>query len=209
MALSEPFDILQGGVFWTTEFDFLWRQEQSRTARGRTIVKDFGSPLWALTVQSKQLSPNKLDYWRARLGALENGKWTFLGRPMSRCYPILYPNGTWPTGALFNGTATLASVSGDSKSITVSGLPNGYEFSIGDYLSIGDDLHRVEEDASAPAGTTGLFQVAPPIWPGVTSGSVVVKQPHCLMTINPGSVQSTANPQTGWGSVSFQATEAR
>lgn len=209
MALSEPFDILQDGVFWTTEFDFLWRQEQSRTAAGRTFVKDFGSPIWALTAQSKQLSPNKLDYWRARLGALENGKWRFLGRPMSRCYPILYPEGSWPTGTAFSGTATLASVSADSKSVTVSGLPNGYEFSVGDFFSIGDNLHRVEEDVSAPAGTTPLFQVAPPIWPGVTSGSVVVKLPHCLMAINPGSVQSTANPQTGWGSVTFQATEAR
>ena len=209
MAISEPVDILQGGIFWTTEFDFLWRQEQSRTARGRTIVKDFGSPLWMLTAQSKQLSPNQLDYWRARLGALENGKLTFLGRPMSRCYPIKYPRGTWPTGGSFGGTATLASVSADSRSITVSGLPNGYAGSVGDFISIGDDLHRVEEDFTAPAGTTGQFQVAPPIWPGVTSGSVVVKNPHCLMTINPGGVTSTAAPDTGWGSVSFQATEAR
>lgn len=209
MAITYPIDILQNGVFWTTEFDFLWRQEQSRTAAGRTYVKDFGSPIWKLTAQSKKLSPNNLDYWRARLGALENGKWTFLGRPMSRVYPIKYPRGTWPTGGAFSGAATLASVSVDSKSITVSGLPNGYQFSTGDFLSIGDNLHRVEEDITAPAGTTGLFQVAPPIWPGVTSGSVVVKSPHCLMTVNPGSVTSTADPSTGWGAVTFQATEAR
>lgn len=209
MALSEPFDILQKGIFWTTEFDFQWRQEQSRTASGRTIVKDFGSPLWALTAQSKRLSPNSLDYWRARIGALENGRLTFLGRPMSRVYPILYPRGTWPTGVSFSGSATLASVSADKKSITVSGLPAGYAGSVGDFLSIGDDLHRVEEAFTAPSGSSGVFQVAPAIWPGVTSGSVVLKNPHCLMAINPGSLRSTADPQTGWGSVSFQATEAR
>jgi hypothetical protein len=71
----------------TTDFDLLWRQEQSRTAGGRTVVKDFGSPLWRLSAQSRSLKPNELDHWRARLTTLENGLKTFRAFPKIRWFP--------------------------------------------------------------------------------------------------------------------------
>ena len=211
MSLTAPFDILEGFPGWTTAFEPLYRQEQSRTQGGKTYVKDMGEPLWHLAAQSRQLSPNELDYWRARLAALENGLQTFYGRSMSRCYPILYPNGSWPTGTSFDGvSASLASVNANRKAVTVSGLPAAFVFSVGDYLAIGNDLHQVMEPATASgAGLTPEFEVRPHIWTGVSSGTVAVKKPSCLMTIDPGSVSSQADPQTGWGAVSFTATESR
>ena len=210
MAITYPVDLLPGFPGWTTGFSLLWRQEQSTQASGRVLVKDMGAPLWTLRATTKVLSPNNLDLWRAKLTSLENGLQTFRGYPMSRCYPILYPNGSWPGGGAFPGTtAVLASVDASRKLISVSSLPAGFNFTVGDYLSIAGDLHQVMEPAMASGGTSGFFEVRPHIWPGVTAGKQVsVKQPSCLMTVVPGSVSSDAQI-SGWGTVSFQAMEAR
>lgn len=217
MSLTEPFDLLADLPGWTTVFEPLWRQEQSRTAGGRTYVKDFGSPLWSLSAQSRQLSPNELDYWRARLNAMQNGLATFRGYSMSRCYPIAYPRGSWPTGVSFDGvSAELLTVNDNRKAVSLAGLPNGFKLSIGDYIQIGEaDLHQVMEPTTADSdGETPVFEVRPHIWPSVEAGGspatpVCVKRPSCLMAIIPGTIQSQADPQTGWGAVSFQAIEAR
>jgi hypothetical protein len=215
LSITYPVDLLATFPGWTTVFEPVYRQEQSRVAGGRTYVKDLGDPLWTLTAQSRQLSPNELDYWRARLDVMEGGLQTFVGYSMSRYYPIKYPRGTWPTGASFDGVATLLSVGTNRKSISVSGLPAGFELSIGDMVQVGTDLHRVMEVATADSsGETSVFEVRPHIWPGVDAGgspavTVTVKRPSCPMVIVPGSIQSQADPQTGWGAVSFQAIEAR
>lgn len=215
MSISYPIDLLATFPGWTTVFEPVYRQEQSRVSGGRTYVKDLGDPLWTLSAQSRQMNPNKLDYWRARLDAMEGGLQTFDGYSMSRCYPILYPKGAWPTGGAFDGVATLLSVGTNRKSISVGDLPAGFELSIGDMVQVGTDLHRVMEGATADgSGETSVFEVRPHIWPGVDAGdspavTVTVKKPSCVMAIVPGSIQSRADPQTGWGAVSFQAIEAR
>lgn len=71
MAITFPYDILTDFPGWSTEFDLLWRQEQSRSAGGKTYVKDLGTPLWEAKYQSISLSPNELDYWRARFKLLD------------------------------------------------------------------------------------------------------------------------------------------
>jgi hypothetical protein len=218
MALTEPFDLLPGFPGWTIGFALQWRQEQSVQASGRILVKDMGAPLWSLRAASTALKPNALDYWRARLDALENGLMTFWGYSMSRCYPQAYPYGSWPTGSSFSGTtAVLASISTDRKTVTLSALPAGFNLKVGDYIAVivatspaRRDLHQVMEVATASGGgVTGAFEVRPHIWPDVTTGkNVSVKQPACLMAIVPGSVASDAQ-LNGFGTVSFQAIEAR
>jgi hypothetical protein len=209
MAITYPIDLLTGFPGWTTGFSLAWRQEQSTQASGRVIVKDMGAPLWTLRAATKVLSPNNLDIWRARLTSLENGLQTFLGYPMSRCYPQAYPRGSWPTGAAFSGACTLASIDTSRKVVTLSGLPNGFALAAGDYLAVGNDLHQVMEAATSSGAATTPFEVRPHIWPDVTAPAAAsVKQPACLMAVVPGSVSSDANV-TGWGSVTFQAMEAR
>jgi hypothetical protein len=209
--ITYPINLLQTFPGWTTGFSLRWRQEQSTLASGRVLVKDMGSPLWTLRAASKPLSPNNLDTWRATLASLENGLQTFWGYPTSRCYPIAYPRGSWPTGATFNGTCVLASINANQKAITLQALPAGFKLSIGDYLSIAGNLHQVMEAAVANgAGVTPEFEIRPHIWPGVTAPNpqTYVKQPACQMAIVPGSVVSDAQT-TGWGSISFSAMEAR
>jgi hypothetical protein len=209
VTIAYPLDLLAGFPGWTTGFSLKWRQEQSTQASGRILVKDMGSPLWTLRAITKVMSPNNLDLWRAKLTSLENGLQTFKGYPLSRSYPILYPHGSWPTGVAFSGACQLASIAADRKTITLSGLPAGFKLSVGDYVSISGDLHQVMEPATAASGTTGAFEVRPHIWPGVTAPkAATVKHPSCLMVIMPDSVSADAQ-LAGWGSLSFQAIEAR
>ncbi|WP_426229288.1 hypothetical protein [Pararhizobium sp. DWP3-4] len=199
-------NILASFPGWAPDFDLQYRQEQSRAAGGKTYVKDMGDPLWGGTWVSKNLSPNLLDAWRARLKWLENGLQVFRATPPSRFFPIAYPNGSWPTGGGFSGAGTLGTVNVNRRAISAAGFPAGYRHSVGDYVQIGlTDLHQILEDA-----TTGEFEVRPHLWPGVAAGaSLKVLRPFCLMSIVPGSITTTADASTGRGKISFQAFESR
>jgi hypothetical protein len=212
VAITQPVNFLPTFPGWTVGFDLAWRQEHSTQASGRVLVKNMGQPLWTMRAASKVMTPNNLDLWRAKLTALENGLVTFLGYPLSRTYPIKYPNGSWPTGGAFSGTtANLASINANRKAITLSALPAGFELSVGDFISIGGnaDLHQVMEGAIAAAGTTTEFEIRPSLWPSRATGAAVsVYRPACLMVILPGSL-SMESQINGFGSVSFAAVESR
>lgn len=202
MAITYPLDLLANWPGWSTEFDLMFRQEQSRQANGRTIVKDMGSPLWRASYQSRSLKPNEIDAWRARLASLENGIQTFKGYALSRCRPILH------AGAAALPTGELHTIDANRKEIRVDDLL-GVSLSVGDMIQIGTkDLHQVMEPASGTL--TDLFEVRPHIWPGVATGAAVsIVKPACIMAIVPGSVSSTSDMATGRGTISFQAVEAR
>jgi hypothetical protein len=207
--IQMPYDLLTDFPGWNTEFAPLWRQEQSRTASGRTTVKDLGSPLWQATWQSKTMSANALDAWRARLEVLENGAQSFVASPMSRLYPLAYPNGSWPQP--FAGLCQVNAVSG-GRLVSLKGLPSGFKVSIGDFIRIGAaDLHRVVEAITVGAnGTTPQFELRPHLWPtAVVNAQVSLLRPYCLMSLVPGTLSSTADKSTGRGSVTFQGIEAR
>lgn len=207
---------------WTVRFELMYRQEQSVHASGRVRVKDFGTPLWRASYQSRPLRPNLLDEWRARLAALENGLLTFQAWPMSRCWPINYPNGSAPTPSdwVLNGgtwgpgglwltgvpwssaiatTTTVASISGGNQ-IT---LASPFSLVVGDYLQIGARLHQIV------AVSGGVYTLAPHLSTGTLVGATVtLYRPSVTMAIVPGSV-STTSALNGRGTVSFEAMEAR
>lgn len=208
MSISYPFDLLDGFPGWCTKFELYRRQETSRSVNGKTYVKDLGDPLWSAAYVSKNLRANALDRWRARLDALEDGLQTFIGRPLSRCRPQLYP-GT--TGGALSGV-TVSSVSSTNKRLALDGLPANFKFLAGDMIEVvNSGLYRLVEDRTAnSSGLTALFEVRPHFWPGVTAGAEVkIVNPSCVMSIVPGSVSSDADPTTGRGTISFEAIEAR
>lgn len=184
---------------WTTRFELLFRQEQSRHASGRTRVKDFGTPIWRATYQTRLLRPNLLDEWRARLASLQNGLEVFRAWPMSRCWPILHPNGV---GAVPGEVGTIG-VDNKSLSIIWDGGPT--ELSVGDYIEVnGRWLHQITNVASGP-----VYSVIPHFSAGALSGqTVTVASPAVDMTVDPNSV-SSATGLNGRAVVSFTATEAR
>lgn len=208
MAITSPLDILTNFPGWCTEFDLFYRQEFSRTAGGTTIVKDMGTPLWKASFQSVILPVNELDIWRARLKALDGSLGLFLGRPMSRCYPIAYPNGA---GIGDVSGVVIDSIGANNKSLTLQKLSVWHSISAGDYLQIGTKLYQVLESAVAnPTGTTTNFEVRPHLAPGTAVGnSVVLVWSSVPMVIAPGTLSTTADARTGQGSINFQAIECR
>lgn len=202
MAITYPYDILADFPGWSTDFDLAYRQETSRTSIGQTFVKDFGSPLWTASYQSRSMRPNELDAWRARLKALEGGLKQFRGRPTSRCYPIAYPNGT---GMGNVSAVTVGSIGANRNTIGLSGLPGGYIASVGDYLQIRtNDLHQIVNVSGSE------IEVRPHLWPTTAVGdAVTLIKPSCLMTIVPGSINTTADLSTGRGVITFQGFESR
>ncbi|KKB86472.1 hypothetical protein VW29_02645 [Devosia limi DSM 17137] len=203
MAVTEPLDLLDGFPGWSTSFDLMARQEQSRSAAGRTRTKDFGSPLWRASYVSRVMRANELDRWRAILSAAMNDQMTFYGRALSRCRPIHHP------GNLPLPTGTLHTIGANNKSIRADGLPT-IRLDIGDLIQIGPNLHQVREPAAAVAGLTPLFEIRPHLWPAAFTGqAVVIAKPSCLMVIVPNSLQASGDLRTGRGSVSFDAIEAR
>lgn len=208
----EPYDLLADFPGWSADFDLAYRQETSRQANGVTRMKDLGAPLWSGAWSTRELFPNELDRWRAKLKLLEGGLRPFYARPSSRRFPIAHPHGSWPGGSAWNGKGTIGGVWASRNSISLAGFPAGFKVSIGDYIQIGErDLHQVMEDRTVTvAGNTSQMQIRPYLWPSVAVGAVIsVISPACLMTILPGSISTSADPQTGRGTVSFRAMEAR
>ena len=215
MAITYPVEILQDFPGWTNRFELLWRQEQSRQQSGVTRLKDFGEPLWMMSASTRSLSRRELDYWRARLDALENGINTFKGYPLSRCWPIAYPGGSWPTGVSFSGDTAAVHTVSSTKSLRLKSLPAAYVVSVGDMLSITystskHGLVRVMETVTADgSGDTAAFEVRPHLPIGVAVNDVVsVKRPWTPMTIVPGSIQASSE-DNGRGKISFDAVEYR
>lgn len=208
MSVNYPYNLLDGLSGWSTDFDLFFRQELSRTAGGMTIAKDFGTPLWKASFQSTVLHVNELDMWRARLKALDGSVQPFWGRPMSRCYPIAYPNGS---GLGDVTSVTIDSLGSDNKSIVLKGLPIWHTVTLGDYIQIDKKLYHVMETVVAnTSGKTTTFEVRPHLAPGTTVGnSVVLVRPSVPMIIIPGTLSTVSDASTGRGSVTFQAIETR
>jgi len=201
MALTEPLDLLTSWPGWSPTFELMARQEQSRSAAGRTRVKDFGEPLWRASYVTRSLSANHLDALHARVNHAMNSQMTFRGRKLSRCRPIAHPgSNTLPQG-------TLDTIGADHQSVRIAGL-SGVTLSIGDMLRIGTGLYELLEATSG--NPTALATIQPHLWPGTATGqAVVIDHPWVAMTVDPGSLNANADPRTGRGSISFTATEAR
>ena len=165
---------------WTVNFELLFRQEQSIHASGRVRVKDFGTPIWTATYQSRLMRPNELDQWRARLAALGNGLETFRAWPSSRCYPIAHPN----SPGLSAGE--IGTVGSDNRSLSILWDDDPVTLSVGDYIEINSNrLHQITNVASGP-----IYTVTPHFSVGILAGQVPLAPQRALM----GAVLSHSGP---------------
>lgn len=211
VAVTFPLNLIDTKVFWTRSFRLRVRQEFSRIAGGGAIRKELGSPVWWAQYVSRTLKPSEIDIYRSRLDLLEGGMQKFYGLNPSRCRPILYPssNNVFPD---FSGTGSLLSIAANNKEIAINGLPVGYMISAGDMLQIGDtDLYTVGRGAVAETGGIAYdVEVRPHLWTTSTVGlPVKLYRPTCLMAIDPAEVSIDVSPDTGKGTISFAAWEAR
>lgn len=213
MTVTYPVDLLADWPGWAV-LDLSYGEETSGQAGGQVRVRSLRAPLWTLRATSRDLSPNELRRWKARLAALENGKKTFWGYDLSACYPAAHPRGTWATGAAFDGESAAIHTVVSSTALRLKSLPPGFVLSVGDDIAFSYGpgpsyaLHQVVEAAIADAaGVTPAFEVRPPIRQGAAANNVVrVKRPACLMMVVPGSISTPLN-LSGRGPISFDAVQ--
>jgi hypothetical protein len=216
--MTEPVDFLFGFPGASVRFEPAYVQALDPTRSGRQIVTDLGPTLWEADYRTVDLRPTVLRLWKAKLNALGGGRTVFKGYDTTACYPLAYPKGAWPTGGSFNGIGVLADIDTDTNTdLKVSGVPAGYVFSVGDYLSfLMDDgsraLHHVMVGGAADGGgLSPWLTVEPFIRPGITVGGspaveVDLVKPSADMVIVPGSI-SAPSAISGRGSISFTARQ--
>lgn len=212
MALPTVQDPLATWPGWAT-LDLAREDELAVQGSGATRVQSLAEPLWTLRAQSKSLIPSVYRTWKAKISALENGALAFYGYDLSSRYPIQYPNGSWPTGGSFNGvTSTLLSVNANNKLVAIANLPAAFQFRAGDLFSFVSSgtraLHQFVEDVIADgSGQTPQGEVRPHVRAGFSlGGNVAVKQPICVMAVNPGSVRTSVGID-GRGTIAFDAVQ--
>lgn len=213
MTVTYPLDLLADWPGWVT-LDPSYGDQTSGQAGGQIRVKSLRAPLWTLQAATRDLSPNELRHWKAKLAALENGQKTFWGYDSASFFPAAYPHGSWPTGGAFSGETAAISALPSTIAMRLKSLPAGFKISVGDHIAFAYGtgpsyaLHQAVEEAVADgSGVTPAFEVRPPIRQGAAINNVVkVKRPACLMMIVPGSVSAPANLNAR-GPISFNAIQ--
>lgn len=217
MAITYPLDLLSGFPGTSTRFELELNQEIDPLRSGDQVAKDLGPAVWVANYQSRVLKPTELRRWKARISSLVGAMHTFKGYDLTACYPMAYPNGSWPTGLAFDGMATIADA--EPTALALGGLPAGYVVSEGDYIAFeygpndARALHQALESVQAnETGVTSLFRVEPELRPGFPDGGgspatvAQLVQPYALMVVLPGSLSATSD-LSGRGTISFSARQ--
>lgn len=199
-------DILSSVGYSDQTFHLISRQEQSRTAYGRTIAKDLGSAIWMATYTTGELPNDDALVFEAMLNSLDGAIQPFEASDLRRINPRAYPDGAGASDGL------LSSVNTNTKALALSGLAVGQIVSAGDYLAFdyadSRALHQaVESVTTNDSGVTAQFEVRPHIRPGWTIGTTVkLKSPRGLFSLMPGTVSSRLNGPL-YSIISFQAVQ--
>jgi hypothetical protein len=184
-------------------FQLISRQELSRSAGGQTFGKDLGPALWNIEYTTGPMRADDALAFEASLNALNGVTSEFEAYDLRRPYPRMHADGD------FDDEAEVLSTSGTK--IALANLPEGFQLSPGDYLSLEVQgrrvLHQVIEAATADDdGETPEFAVRPPPWPGTDEGApVTLKRPACRFALLPQSItQKIAGLYT---TISFKACQ--
>lgn len=199
------FDLMNLLSISGVEFDAPPRQETSGQTGGAVRVRDLGDPIWKMTADCSTLLVDQVTAIQAVIGGMGGAAGTFWAWDPKRQGPLADPSGAI-LGASVARVNSLGS--GDARQVSLRGLPAGYVLSRGDYLSW-DYTNPVSGSASValhqvvPAtvtangsGVTSLFQVHPPVRPGVVVGALgaVVRlvRAYAEFRIKPGSFSPRA-----------------
>lgn len=206
LSLAQFMDILP---IREMTFDLPETMELSETGGGEVLAADLGTRLWQGEIQLGDMTADEAAEALAMLDVLRRAAGSFMVHDKRRPAPRSDLNGA----ALSGFAVKLASVSGNTREVTLSGLPAGFQLLRHDYLafSYGTNptryaLHRIASPATANgSGVTGLFEVSPNIRPGwVANAAVSLVKPACKARILPGSVNPGRHRHTMTAGVSFR-----
>lgn len=192
MAITYPYSI-EYLADTLTITDVVWdiqrNDELSGTGDGRVWQSELAPPLWTANITLAPAYHEQAKPIAAKIRKLNGSQEAFyLYDPTSK-YPFLDPDGT----ILGSSNVTVSTISAGRNAFSLSGLPAGYQLSIGDRMQIDYGTGRTaylevsEPVTAASNGTTPVFEVFPYIPVGIQgNASVNFKKPACKMIIFPG-----------------------
>ena len=165
-------------------------RRQNTTGDGEIIDVEAGPRLWSGSLNIRPHYHGDADAIAAQLELLTGAGASFFVSQATRKGPQ-----SDPFGAVLGGFAPqISAISSDSKSLSISGLPVGYQLTQGDLLSFlyGSNptryaMHRIYSTKAADGnGVIDDLQVVPPIRAGAAVGSgVTLVDPKCKAKIVP------------------------
>lgn len=212
MALTYPLPL---ETFWnwlpvrSAPFVLDRREEISGQGSGRILASELSSPLWRMSVDVAELVLSEQSRAAALMAALDGAHKTFLATPKARPFPAEDPGGV----ILGAAAPVIDAIGADNKSLSIAGLPAGYQLRAGDFLSFmiagRPHLHRfVEDGAAGPAGVAGPIELRPHLRPGASAGAAVaLVEPVAEMIVVPGSFEPGASRGAVLAGMTFAAIQ--
>lgn len=171
------------------------------TSDGRAGGVQAGFPLWSGVWTLGRMPEENSDEWRAFISDQRGGIRRFIGRPLDRQYPKLYPDGFGDFGA-FTGAAsdwsqTINADDDAELTLNLGAAAAGLVLSKGDYIDFRYSatetaisglawraLTRVTTGGTADGSGDVMAIVDPPVPDAVAASAVAhLDQPGCTMTI--------------------------
>jgi hypothetical protein len=183
--------------------------ETSGTALGQVITNEIAPRRWHAEVELARMPHAEAAAIQATIEVLGPSGTFFFYDPAKR-YPTADPDGSIVAGA----SPTIASLGGNNRSMTITGLPSGYVLTQGDMLSFGTGgyraLHRVAETVTAAGGTTPSFEVRPYLRSWAVPGlAISLTRAYAKMMLEPGSFDPGTDGPVLTSGMSFAAIEVR
>lgn len=163
----------------------------SQTAGGELIFAESDVRLWQGSVTIKAYSHQQAAEFQSMLHLLSSGAGSFLMTNKAKPGPLMDPLGS----ILGASTPVIATLNGNNRELTFSGLPAGYVLSPGDMFSFqyGSSptryaLHQIVVGGTANgSGVSPSIEVMPFIRPGAAVGAAVkFIKPEFKAVIPPG-----------------------
>ncbi|QIG67370.1 hypothetical protein EVB39_041 [Rhizobium phage RHph_TM3_3_9] len=172
---------------------------------GQIITAELATPLWSVEIET----PVSLFDQGRRVRAVLND----LNRPGQKfdVYdPIAqYPRSD-PDGSILGTSTVQIDTVGTDGTITLKGLPAGYQISAGDFMQIDFAGRRgffeASQDATASSGgVTGAFRVFPTISAATpVNTTVILKQPKIQCQMIPSELEYATADSSTWKMTGFR-----
>lgn len=213
MAITFPRPYPAGIAFAKSQFTLARQDVVTQTQGGALQVMDVGEPLWTLSAVTEPLRWSRRREFAAWHASLRGGR-RILAYDHVGSYPITYGAAVLSlvraAGGGFDGTATLSGAS--TSSLSLAGLPAGYQAAAGDRLSFPWNgvlaYHEVAEPAVADGAGALTVNVEPPVrlGPAPSVGAVIaLVRPPCVMIVKPDTFSLDEGPALA--PVSFEAVQ--
>lgn len=204
---------LPGPGFETCEFDIVRNDAVNRDGAGHVDSMELYDPFWSMKASTPPLTRAERAVWRGWNLSLRGSNKRFFAHDPEHEYPRAYGKAALDllrhSGESFDGTCTLVSTT--ATTLALEDLPDGYQFKIGDNVSIGmtgaqRSLHVVTEDVAGDTDGNATIPVEPPVRTGAdVEVAVQLVRASCIMVMVPGTFSAPA--ANGLTPVSFQAVQ--